>query len=160
MSARACGCDDACGWICKFHQQELEAMTSDGLQRFKARLAAEKQMKETTPTEQFRLDAVADTRAMASRITASLNGPETIYHLLNRIAVLEADLAREQRRNGSRSHDYRYLLEMERHDKERFRERIADVLTTFYHAPLSLSSVQPLLALACELNPDLVERAR
>lgn len=41
-----------------------------------------------------------------------------------------------------------------------FRERVALTLKTFYTAPLSLSSVQPLLALALELNPELVERRR
>lgn len=33
--------------------------------------------------------------------------------------------------------------------------RCADVLAAFYRAPLSMSSVQPLLALAEELNPSL-----
>lgn len=40
------------------------------------------------------------------------------------------------------------------------RQRIAKVLAAFYRAELSMSSVQPILALALELNPDLVERAR
>lgn len=40
------------------------------------------------------------------------------------------------------------------------RKRIAAVLATFYRAELSMSSVQPLLALALELNPELVERTR
>lgn len=40
------------------------------------------------------------------------------------------------------------------------RKRISAVLATFYRAELSMSSVQPLLALALELNPDLVERTR
>lgn len=35
--------------------------------------------------------------------------------------------------------------------------RCAAVLATFYRAPLSMSSVQPLLALAEELNPSLRE---
>lgn len=80
--------------------------------------------------------------------------------LLNRIAILELEVAQLQRRNGQRQHDYLYLLEMERHDKEQFRDRIAAITATFYHADLTISSVQPILALACELNPDLVERAR
>ncbi len=33
--------------------------------------------------------------------------------------------------------------------------RIAAILATFYRAELSLSSVQPILDLAVELNPDL-----
>lgn len=40
------------------------------------------------------------------------------------------------------------------------RKRIADVLATFYRAELTMSSVQPILALALELNPELVERKR
>lgn len=35
------------------------------------------------------------------------------------------------------------------------RDRIAAILRTFYLAELSLSSVQPVLDLAVELNPDL-----
>ena len=35
------------------------------------------------------------------------------------------------------------------------RDRIAAILATFYRAPLSMSSVQPLLTLAEELNPGL-----
>lgn len=42
-----------------------------------------------------------------------------------------------------------------RHD----RLRIAEILATFYRAPLSMSSVQPILMLAEELNPNLKERA-
>ena len=40
------------------------------------------------------------------------------------------------------------------------RRHIADVLATFYRAPLSMSSVQPLLTLAEELNPGLKESKR
>ncbi len=39
-------------------------------------------------------------------------------------------------------------------------ERVAQVLKTFYFAPVTLSSVQPIIALAFELNPDLVEQKR
>lgn len=45
-------------------------------------------------------------------------------------------------------------------DHERALARIAAILATFYHAELSMSSVQPLLALALELNPDLMEQKR
>ena len=34
-------------------------------------------------------------------------------------------------------------------------ERVSRVLADFYRAPLSMSSVQPILALAEELNPEL-----
>jgi chromosome segregation ATPase len=39
-------------------------------------------------------------------------------------------------------------------------EHIAAVLKTFYFAELSMSSVQPILALAIEFNPDIVEQRR
>jgi hypothetical protein len=39
-------------------------------------------------------------------------------------------------------------------------ERIASVLRTFYYAELTLSNVQPLLALCVELNPDIIEQRR
>ena len=38
------------------------------------------------------------------------------------------------------------------------REHIAQTLATFYRAPLSMSSVQPVLTLAEELCPALVKR--
>jgi cell division protein FtsB len=38
--------------------------------------------------------------------------------------------------------------------------RIAYVLRTFYFAELSLSTLQPLMALAIELNPQIVEQRR
>lgn len=119
---------------------------TNAVDRFKTRLAAEAP---STPAEQFRAEAVAVANAVQTR-----------DDLLNRIAILEAEVAQLQRRNGQRQHDYLYLLEMERHDKEQFRDRIAAITATFYHADLTISSVQPILALACELNPELVERAR
>lgn len=36
-------------------------------------------------------------------------------------------------------------------------KRIARILADFYRAPLSMSSVQPILDLAVELNPELKE---
>jgi hypothetical protein len=39
-------------------------------------------------------------------------------------------------------------------------ERIAYVLRTFYYAQISLSTIQPVIALALELNPELVEQRR
>lgn len=36
-------------------------------------------------------------------------------------------------------------------------QRVNNALTTFYRAPLSMASVQPILDLAVELNPDLKE---
>lgn len=38
------------------------------------------------------------------------------------------------------------------------RQRIAETLTTFYQAPLSVSSVQPVLDLAVEMTPALGAR--
>lgn len=146
---------------CVIARANIDINTVD---RFKARCAAEAQVKDTTPksgldirlnppiltpAEQFRAEAVAVADAVQTR-----------DDLLNRIAILEAEVAQLQRRNGQRQHDYLYLLEMERHDKEKFRNRIAAITATFYHADLTISSVQPILALACELNPELVERAR
>lgn len=146
MSAQPCGCDDAEGWVCEQHRVIVGGVNVGHIDRFKARLAAETQ---PTPAEQFRSAAVAVVHAVQTR-----------DDLLNRITILEAEVAQLQRRNGQRQHDYLYLLEMERHDKEQFRDRIAAITATFYHADLTISSVQPILALACELNPELVERAR
>jgi hypothetical protein len=38
------------------------------------------------------------------------------------------------------------------------RARIRRILAEFYRAPLSMASVQPILDLAVELNPELKER--
>ena len=39
-------------------------------------------------------------------------------------------------------------------------ERVAAVLKAFYFAPLTISALQPILALALELNPEIVEQRR
>lgn len=39
-------------------------------------------------------------------------------------------------------------------------EHAREVLSRFYRAPLSMSSVQPILDLAVELNPELKESLR
>ncbi len=46
-------------------------------------------------------------------------------------------------------------IQAERFKMRMDRDRIAAILATFYRAPLSMSSVQPLLTLAEELNPGL-----
>lgn len=159
----------------------------DRAERFKARLAAADQMTDTQPSpvsnwntantmpvpsaaEQFRAEAVAVADAVQTRedlmgaITTLKAGlwqaRQTRDDLENRIATLEQQNARLQERMALISNDYRYLLDLERHDREQFRERIAAITATFYHAELSISSTQPIIALALELNPDLVERAR
>ena len=39
-------------------------------------------------------------------------------------------------------------------------DRIAQILADFYRAPLSISSVQPILDLAVELNPSLLRESK
>lgn len=43
-------------------------------------------------------------------------------------------------------------------DKARIVDRVSEILADFYRAPLSMASVQPILDLAVELNPELKEK--
>lgn len=40
------------------------------------------------------------------------------------------------------------------------RARIVDVISRFYYADITLHAIQPVIALAIELNPTLVEQRR
>jgi hypothetical protein len=52
----------------------------------------------------------------------------------------------------------RLVLQVERLLRER--RHITDVLTQFYRSDISISSLQPVLALCTELNPSLKEAVR
>lgn len=151
-------------------------------ERFAARLAAEEQMKDTTgaqpsAADQFRAEAVAVANMVPGPAYAVPSPPpdgiplsawvhyaqiikDNRDDLLNRIATLEADLAETKRLKVEVLHDYSNLFFIERQTRKKFRERIAAITKAFYHPELSISSTQPIIALALELNPDLVERTR
>lgn len=96
------------------------ARECDSVQRFKDRLAAEDQMRDTEKPS-----------------TSARRPDEAFTQAEWKAAALHASTASL--------------------DHARTIARIAAILATFYRAELSMSSVQPLLALAIELNPDLVE---
>jgi hypothetical protein len=52
----------------------------------------------------------------------------------------------------------RTLLLYQLEEVIKIHQRIAQTLAEFYRAPLSMASVQPLLDLAVELNPELKEK--
>ena len=131
MSAKPCGCDDNAGWVCKVHGE-----ASDSWLRFAANLAAEQTMSGTVP-------AVSPVEATPLE-EQCIDTQRMLQQLDREIQTLVARAEAMQTEN----------------DKLRAREaRCASVLATFYRAPLSMSSVQPLLTLAEELNPSLKERA-
>lgn len=144
MSAQPCGCDREAAWMCKRHLEEsvsgakalmdtLKDAPSTDVIRFKQRLADEHTMRDT----------IADVREPQREInrlnSAHLEQIERSWPSVDTPAVRMVNAAVD------------LLAE---------RKRIAAVLATFYRAELSMSSVHPLLALALELNPDLVERKR
>lgn len=178
MSALPCGCDTESLWTCEEHRPKTGTV-----QQFKDRLEHADAMAGTSATdgsvnviiesrlpslaEQFRVEAVRIATQAPAGLKAEMLPQQMAYlttnegrdDLLNRIATLEADLGHERDRAVAW-----------RTEALKFRDqltqgtltvtRIAVILTRFYTEPLSLSSVQPLIALALELNPDLVERAR
>lgn len=123
-----------------------------------------------SPAEQFRAEAVAvadavqtreDLMATITTLKADLwQARQTHDDLENRIATLESEVMHWKTVSAQRWTESRYVLELERQQHATSQSRIAAILATFYHAELSISSTQPIIALALELNPDLVERAR
>lgn len=153
MSARPCGCDDAAGWICKMHGDEMERTR---FERFQQRLADEEVMKDTTAATEPRHigDGISGTTTEWEAYPA--DGAPRLSALADRIAEMEQQIA-ALRAHAIRA-DMRPFVSptpLEQQTVAAFKQRIAATLTTFYTAPLSMSSVQPLLALAEELNPEL-----
>ena len=147
MSAKPCGCDDNAGWVCKVHGDEINAVFAarDSERTEHARMAAEQVRAESQQRFAARLNAE---QAMAGTVPAASPVEAT---------PLEEQCIDTQRQLQQLDAELRALVAraLWRND----RRHIAEVLATFYRAPLSLSSVQPLLTLAEELNPSLKERA-
>lgn len=103
-----------------------------------------------------------DTEKPSTRASTSARRPDEAFTSQEWQAAStlqqELDYTRAMRDKGFA--EQRHRLQVERTEHAAVISRIAAILATFYHAELSMSSVQPLLALALELNPDLVERAR
>lgn len=109
------------------------------VEKFQARCATEEAMKDTEMPLTH-----ADERA-AERLMEFNSHQRGMAVLARRIEELEATND-EMRKNASEA------LET--------LERVAYVLRTFYFAELSISTIQPLIALAIEFNPSIVEQRR
>lgn len=158
MSALACGCDDSVGWTCdKHHQEKLKmqqlkdqamaalskpisghrATSEPRVQRFIERLDADGMVHLVSPLDESLVDA--------HRLVDQLRG--TLTEVAHRA---EAVQTAEQANRHALVTAYAQVEEFQRDIR-----RIGSALATFYRAPLSMSSVQPLLTLAEELNPEL-----
>jgi hypothetical protein len=157
------------GWSPNDHRDELPQFSPnpDGVKpiqdtsleeyvaRFHQSQEHEDAMKDTEPTTTIEaltkdiatIDIAVDALIAKNAALTSENGllRRSLSVLNNRIDELEST------RNNVTS-DAEALLERLEH--------IAAVLKTFYFAELSMSSVQPILALAIEFNPDIVEQRR
>jgi uncharacterized protein Yka (UPF0111/DUF47 family) len=113
----------------------------DPIERFKERLQNEDAMKDTIPFQSptnviGQLDREIAENALLRR---------SLSVLTSRIEELESEI------DKMRGETMQVIPDI---------ERIASVLRAFYYADLTLSNVQPLLALCVELNPDIIEQRR
>jgi hypothetical protein len=144
------------------------------VERFQQRLADEQAMADTVATGsdeevrrlQWDIKLLSEDKAVlmgdnavlvarieeleALRTTTARDADNCIMELQHRIVELELARQSEIDLKGKRDGVIDNDLLM----------RIAYVLRTFYYAELSMSSVQPLLALCLELNPEIVEQRR
>lgn len=100
-----------------------------------ARAARRRPSDPTTPLDESLLDA--------QRIAGLM--VEQMQELAKRVEALQAE------RRQSFDLEQWNVMEAER-------RHIIEVLSAFVHAPISISSLQPVLDLAVELNPSLKER--
>jgi DNA repair exonuclease SbcCD ATPase subunit len=133
------------------------------LERFEERLRNEDAMKDTIPFQSpanviGQLDREIAENALLRR---------SLSVLTSRIEELERQLKqhRSEWLNESESDNTKLRAALAKVGElvdcfEAQEQRIASVLRTFYYAELTLSNVQPLLALCVELNPDIIEQRR
>ena len=161
MSALICGCDDAAGWICKQHRDEGQrpvGIDLGRLEQFKERMAAETNYvsaaSHAAAVEPLPLDAeLTDAQRFCDQLRKTLTA---VARRAERLQADNAFIAERLRQNTEQ-------LALVRLENAKLRNRswneelavISNILATFYRAPLSMSSVQPLLHLAEELNPAL-----
>jgi hypothetical protein len=125
-----------------FEAEAVKAAQST-LKRYQQRLADEQAMADTVATGSD--DEIMMLRSQLKALIV-LNGTVQRDNITLTARIEELEAARQKRGDTSA------LLDQ--------LARIAYVLRTFYFAELSLSSVQPLLALCLELNPEIVEQKR
>jgi|SRR6516162_2926506 hypothetical protein len=100
----------------------------------------------------FEAEAVAEARGMSQGFDMQAQQAVKIQELTDLLAQTQRTLLSTQEALDKAREDVRV--------NEETLERIAYVLRTFYYAQISLSTIQPVIALALELNPELVEQRR
>lgn len=145
MSARPCGCDPQENYVCRVHTEALEKAVD-------AFVAPE--YEDATDVEEM---------GQVFGVIAGLASPT----LTNEERAANHEKARTLFVKDVDAYSKRFAEDLDRYSRavdtaadaiiaRRFK-RVAAVLATFYRAPLSMSSVAPILALAEELNPGLKE---
>lgn len=127
-----------------------------------ARAARHRPIDPTTPLDESLLDA--------QRIAGLM--VEQMQELAKRVEMLQS-LHRKQHTDLSYEHVQRLTAQRDELSAKletlrqfqadsielgRTLDRVVEVLSAFVHAPISISSLQPVLDLAVELNPSLKER--
>ena len=162
MSALLCGCDFEANHICEEHASKNDAsrihVDTERLEQFKKRMPAETNYvsaaSHAAAVEPSPLDAeLTDAHRFCDSLRVTL---KAVARRAEKLQVENAFTAERLRQNTEK-------LALVRLENAKLRNRswneelavISNILATFYRAPLSMSSVQPLLHLAEELNPAL-----
>lgn len=133
MSGQLCGCDPEQQWVCETHR--VVNLGYDQQRAYNQRVSALSDVVERpalTPLD----ESLIDTQRIAVLLVDQLRD------LAQRVEAMQTQRDQEQ------EHIEAVIW---RND----RRHIAEVLAAFYRAPVSLSSLQPVLNLAVELNPEL-----
>jgi hypothetical protein len=176
VSGPTCACNPQVGYICNYHYDLNKAMTNlntlaqldstNTLGRFKKRLEADTPtpLAESLVDAHRQLDALraqlAEVEQWAERARAFERTAErTLKIAYDQVAQFQTDIRKQGEELAWVKLDNAKLRdELTFHQNKWDSQMVCKasaILATFYRAPLSMSSVQPLLTLAEELNPGL-----
>lgn len=146
MSAKLCGCDLEQDYVCEQHRTEPQgygnvyerAVANNDWYREHVTKTAENLMamqpaREATPIEESLIDVQRHAHALVDETLSLAHRVEALQEELQHALARRDELAGEM-------------------------NTVVAVLSDFVHAPISLSSLQPILNLAYVLNPSLKER--
>lgn len=179
MSAQPCGCDPQEHYVCRVHTEALEkAVDAFVAPEYEDAADVEEMMpfnpapismNEVMQTREYKDALAAGRKALLESGVAQaiLNAPirQTVDDILDASRAFNLEQSRQldaygnvyQRNLDSFNRAAREGVAQLVIQQQQELQRIAAILATFYRAPLSMSSVQPLLDLAVELNPSLKE---
>lgn len=168
MSARPCGCDQEAAHMCDEHFTDAMERVTNGAQD-----ALKSVVQSAFDADARRIAEAAgapsnDYRTMDPRDPRFLRGavhrqPPSLTDLMTAVQATHAKLSDDmqslflrveqlQKAQSEPSYRLQWMEQRQAH--------IAKILADFYCSSLTLSSVQPIMYLARELNPDLLERNR